>query len=170
MNVYDLTISQFVRVLGQVHRWLDKAEAHAAAKKFDVNTLLTARIAPDMFPLVRQIQTISDTTKGTAARLSGTQPPSFPDEEKTVAELRARIDKTLEYLKTITPEQLAGAAERTITLPWMPGKGLSGADFLIRFALPNFYFHATTTYAILRHNGVDVGKMDFLGELPFKDL
>jgi hypothetical protein len=170
MTVYQQTVPQFIRMLRQVHTWLDKAEAHAAAKKFDVNTLLTARLAPDMFPFVRQIQSVSDSAKGNAARFAGVQPPSFPDEEKTLAELRARIDKTIAFLETLKPEQFEGAAERTITLPWMPGKGIKGGDFLVGFGLPNFYFHVTTTYNILRHNGVDVGKMDFLGPQPFFDI
>ena len=167
MNLYDLTIPQLLRTLGQVHRWLDKAQAHAEQKKFDVNVLLNARLAPDQFHLTRQLQVISDNAKGMVARLAGIQPPPFEDTEKTVEELRVRIDKTIAFVKTLTPEQFQGAAERTITLPFQPGKGLKGSDYLISFALPNFYFHATTAYAILRHNGVDVGKVDFLGTLPF---
>lgn len=170
MNLYQHSVPQFIRVIRQVHTWLDKAEAHAAAKKFDANTLLSARLAPDMYPLVRQIQTISDSSKGNAARLAGIAPPSFPDEEKTLAELRARLDKTVAFLESLKPEQFEGAAERTITLAWMPGKGIKGVDFLVGFGLPNFYFHATTAYNILRHNGVDVGKMDFLGPVSFFDV
>lgn len=170
MNLYDFTVPQLLRTLGQVHRWLDKAQAHADQKKFDVNVLLTARLAPDQFPLVRQVQIISDNAKGIAARLAGIQPPPFEDNEKTVEELRARIDKTIAFLKTLTPQQFQGAAERAITLPFRPGKALKAYDYLIAFALPNFYFHATTAYSILRHNGVDVGKVDFLGEVPFFDL
>ncbi|MFL5356555.1 DUF1993 family protein [Archangium sp.] len=170
MNLYDITVPQLLRTLGQIHRWLDKAQAHADQKKFDVNVLLTARLSPDQFHLTRQIQVISDNAKSLAARLAGVQPPAFEDTEKTVEELRARVDKTVAFLKTLKPEQFQGAAERTITLPFMPGKGLKAADYLITFALPNFYFHAATAYSILRHNGVDVGKGDFLGELPFFDI
>lgn len=170
MNLYDSTVPQILRTLGQIHRWLDKAQAYADQKKFDVNVLLTSRLAPDQFPLVRQIQIISDNAKGLTARLANVQPPAFEDTEKTVAELRARIDKTIAFLKTLKPEQFQGAAERTITLPFFPGKGLKATDYLFSFALPNFYFHATTAYSILRHNGVDVGKGDFLGELPFFDI
>jgi hypothetical protein len=170
MNLYHHSVPQFIRIIGQVQRWLDKAEAHAAAKKFEPSTLLTARLAPDMFPLARQIQSISDIAKGNAARLAGVAPPSFPDDEKTLAELRARLDKTVAWLETLKPEQFEGAEERTVTLAWMPGKGIKGCDFLIGFGLPNFYFHATTAYAILRHNGVDVGKMDYLGPQPFFDV
>lgn len=170
MNLYDHTVPQLTRTLKQVHTWLDKAEAHATAKKFDVNTLLTARLAPDMFPLARQVQSISDNAKGTAARLAGVAIPSFPDEEKTVAELRARLDKTVAFLETLKREQFDGAEARVVTLPWMQGKGFKGLDYLVGFALPNFYFHATAAYTILRHNGVDVGKMDFLGALPLIDV
>jgi hypothetical protein len=170
MNLYDHTVPQFIRTLGQVQRWLDKAEANATARKYDVETLLEARLAPDMYPLRRQIQTISDTTKGTAARLAGQVPPAYADDEKTLAELRARIDKTIAYLKTLTPEQFAGAEERTITVPWMPGKGIKGCDYLVGFGLPNFYFHAAAAYDILRHNGVEVGKMDFIGPVALFDL
>lgn len=170
MNLYDFTVPQILRTLGQVHRWLDKAQALADQKKFDVNVLLMSRLAPDQFPLARQIQVISDNAKGLTARLANVQPPAFEDTEKTVEELRARIDKTIAFIKTLKPEQFQGAAERTITLPFRPGKGLKATDYLITFALPNFYFHAATAYSILRHNGVDVGKGDFLGELPFFDV
>ncbi|WP_257452934.1 DUF1993 domain-containing protein [Archangium lipolyticum] len=167
MNFYHFTVPQLIRTLGQVHHWLDKAQKYAEQKKFDVNVLLTARLAPDQFHFTRQVQVITDNAKGTAARLAGVQAPVFEDTEKTVEELRARIDKTIAFLKTLTPEQFQGAAERTITLPFLPGQGLKGSDYLVAFALPNFYFHATTAYSILRHNGVDVGKGDFLGEVPF---
>jgi uncharacterized protein len=167
MNFYHFTVPQLIRTLGQVHQWLDKAQKYAEQKKFDVNVLLTARLAPDQFHFTRQVQVITDNAKGTAARLAGIQPPAFEDTEKTVEELRARIDKTIAFLKTLTPEQFQGAAERTITLPFLPGQGIKGSDYLVAFALPNFYFHAATAYSILRHNGVDVGKGDFLGELPF---
>jgi uncharacterized protein len=170
MNLYHHTVPQLIRTLGQVHRWLDKAQKHAEQKKFDVNVLLTARLAPDQFHFLRQVQIICDNAKGMAGRLAGVQPPTFEDTEKTFEELRARLDKTLAFVKTLTPEQFQGAPERTITLPFQPGKGLKGSDYLITFALPNFYFHATTAYSILRHNGVDVGKGDFIGELPFFDL
>jgi hypothetical protein len=170
MNLYDFTVPQLLRILGQVPRWLDKAKAHADQKKFDPSVLLTARLAPDQFPLLRQIQSISDNAKGTAARLAGVQPPSFEDSEKTFEDLRARIDKTIAFLKSLSPEQFEGADERVITLPFMQGKGIKGRDYLIGFALPNFYFHTTTAYAILRHNGVDLGKGDFLGPVPFFDL
>lgn len=167
MNFYHITVPQLIQTLGKVPHWLDKAQKFAEQKKFDVNVLLTARLAPDQFHFTRQVQVVTDNAKGLAARLAGIQPPTFEDNEKTVEELRARIDKTIAFLKTLTPEQFQGAAERTITLPFRPGQGLKGSDYLIAFALPNFYFHATAAYSILRHNGVDLGKTDFLSELPF---
>ena len=170
MNFYDFTVPQLIRTLGQMHRWLDKAQALAEQKKFDVNVLLTARLSPDQFHLARQLQVATDNAKGLAARLAGVQPPAFEDTEKTVDELRARLDKTIAFLETLTPQQFQAASERTITLPFRPGKALKADDYLVAFALPNFYFHATTAYAILRHNGVDVGKADFLGEVPFFDV
>ncbi|MGK4001572.1 DUF1993 domain-containing protein [Sorangium sp. So ce1036] len=170
MNLYDPFVPQLIQTVGQARQWLDKAQALAEQKKFDVNVLLSARLAPDQHPLVRQFQMISDGAKFTAARLGGVTPPVFEDNETTVDEVRARLDKTIAFLKTIEPAQLEGADARTVTLPFAPGKGIKGIDFLVKLALPNFYFHATTAYAILRHNGVDVGKVDFLGELPFFDV
>jgi hypothetical protein len=170
MNLYDPFVPQLIQTVGQARKWLDKAQALAEQKKFDVNVLLQARLAPDQHPLVRQLQMLSDGAKFTAARLAGVTPPVFEDNEKTVDEVRARLDKTIAFLKTIEPAQLEGADARTVTLPFAPGKGIKGIDFLVKMALPNFYFHATTAYAILRHNGVDVGKVDFLGELPFFDV
>lgn len=169
MHVYDMTVPQFVRVLGQVARWLDKAEAYAAQKKFDVNNLLTARLAPDQFPLTRQIQSTCDQAKLNTARLTGLTAPAFEDNEKTVAELRERIQKTIAWLETVKPENFEGTEERAVRVGWMPGKAIKGADILVGGALPNFYFHASMAYAILRHNGVDLGKADFLGTLPFFD-
>lgn len=169
MNLYEFTVPQFIRVLGQLRVWLDKGEAYAEQKKFDVQVLLNARLAPDQFHLTRQVQIISDTSKGTAARLAGITPPSFEDNEVTLEEVRARIDKTIEFLKTLKREQFEGAAERGIALVFAPGKQLSGSEYLIEFGLPNLYFHATTAYAILRHNGVDLGKMDFIGPIQPRD-
>jgi uncharacterized protein len=170
MNLYDHSVPAFLRALGLIQRWLDKAEAHAAAKKFDVETLLGARLAPDMYPLLKQIQAVSDSAKAASARLAGVAPPSFPDDEKTLAEIRARIDKTIAFLQTIKPEQMKGSVDRVVPVPWMPGKGIKAFQYLTVLQLPNFYFHVTTTYDILRHNGVDLGKTEFIGELPFVDV
>ena len=170
MNVYDSTVPQLIRILGQVHRWLDKAQAHAEQKKFDINALLTARLSPDQYAFVRQVQVVTDNAKGMAARLAGVEIPKFEDDEKTVDELWARLDKTIAFLKTLEPAQFEKAADRTITMAFMPGKGIKGSDYLTGFALPNFYFHVVTAYAILRHNGVDVGKVDFIGDVKFFDV
>jgi uncharacterized protein len=170
MNLYDFLVPQLILTVGQARKWLDKAQTLAEQKKFDIDLLLAARLAPDQHPLVRQFQSISDGAKFTAARLAGVTPPVFEDNEKTVEEVRARLDKTIAWLKTLEPAQFEGAGARTIVLPFMPGKGMKGTDFLVTMGLPNFYFHATTAYQILRHNGVDVGKMDFLGELQFFDV
>jgi len=170
MSIYDSTVAQFLRTLGLIQRWFDKAQAHAEQKKYDVNTLLTARLAPDQFALAKQIQGLSDQAKGYASRLAGVEPPKFEDNETTLADLRARIDKTIAYLKTFDPKQYEGAEDRIIPLPFAPGKGMKGNEYVRLFVLPNFFFHAATAYAILRHNGVDVGKLDFLGELPLVDI
>jgi uncharacterized protein len=169
MNYYELTVPHFIRMLGQVHRWLDKAAEHAQQKKYDVKVLLVARLAPDQFAFTRQVQTLADIAKNAAARLAGVEPPKFEDTETTVEQLRERLDKTVAWLKQLKPEQFEGAAERRITLPFAPNKYMTGADCLSQFVLPNFYFHSTTAYAILRHNGIDVGKGDFLGDITMHE-
>jgi hypothetical protein len=170
MNLYASTIPQFKRILQNVERWLDKATAYAESKKFDPNTLLTARLAPDMFPLLRQIQSTCDQCKLTVARLTAKDPPKHPDTEQTFEELRKRLHSVIGYLDTFKPADFDGAAERLITLPFFPeGKGMTGVDYLIERQLPNVYFHASMLYAILRHNGVDVGKADFIGQVTYKD-
>ena len=170
MNLYAATIPQFKRVLQNVERWLDKAVAFAESKKFDPNSLLSARLAPDMFPLVRQIQSVSDQCKLTCARLTGKEAPKHPDTEQTFDELRKRLHSVIAYLDTFSVSDFEGTAERLISLPFFPeGKAMSGADYLIERQLPNVYFHASMTYAILRHNGVDVGKADFIGAVTYRD-
>jgi uncharacterized protein len=170
MNLYDISIPQLIRMLGQVRRWLDKAQAFAEQKKFDPEVLLTARLAPDQWPLARQIHGITLSPQRIAALLRGLEPPAYEEGELTLPVLRAGLDASIERLKALKPEDLQGAEDRVIPLPFMQGKGMSAQDFVVTFALPNFYFHATTAYAILRHNGVDLGKMDFLGELNIRDL
>lgn len=169
MSLHDASVSQMSKMLRNLESWLDKAEAHAKAKGFEVDVLASARLAPDMYPLVRQVQAVCDTAKFAAARLAGVTAPSHPDTETTIAELHQRIRSTLAWLETVTPEQLAGAAEREVSLSFMPGKAMKGADYLVDMALPNFYFHVTTAYAILRHNGVGVGKPDFIGHMRLHD-
>lgn len=170
MNLYDATVPQFKRILGNLERWLDKATAFAESKKFDPNTLLTARLAPDQFALVRQIQSTADQCKLTVARLTAKDPPKHPDTEQTFEELRKRLHSVVHFLDTFSPADFEGAAERLIALPFFPeGKGMTGASYLVERQLPNVYFHASMVYAILRHNGVDLGKADFIGQVTYRD-
>lgn len=167
MNQFD-TVSQFSKMLRNLDRWLEKAVAYGETKKFDVDSLANARLAPDQYPLARQIQGCCDQAKFCSAYLAGKQAPSNPDTEKTVAELRARIATTIGYLETFSAGDFEGADARKVAPAWMKGAWLSGSDYLQQLAIPNFYFHVTTAYAILRHNSVDLGKMDFVGTLPLK--
>jgi hypothetical protein len=169
--IYRIVVRQFSKMLGNLLLILDKAAVHAEAKKFDMDVLLQARLAPDQFNLIRQAQVACDTAKLGAARLADKEKsaPSHPDTEQTLAEVRARIQSVIDYLGTFSEADFAGAEERRITQPRWNGKSLSGEEFLLQHAIPNLYFHVTTVYAILRHNGVDVGKKDYLGELPFRD-
>jgi hypothetical protein len=170
MNLYDSTVPQFKRILQNVERWLDKAVAFADAKKFDPNTLLSARLAPDQFALVEQIQSVCDQTKITVARLTVKDPPKHPDTEQSFEELRKRLHSVISYLDTFKSADFEGVAERLISLPFFPeGKAMTGADYLVERQLPNVYFHASMVYAILRHNGVDVGKRDFIGQVTYRD-
>ena len=168
MNLYDATVPVFTKLLGNVDKWLDKAAAYADSKKFDVDILASARLAPDQYAFVRQIQAACDQAKFTVAKLTGKEPPVHPDTEKTMAEIRQRIRTVVEYLGTFKREDFNGADERQCSHSWMGGKWMRGGDYLDHFALPNFHFHLTTAYDILRHNGVDVGKMDYLVELPLR--
>ena len=162
--MYQASIPQFQRMLGNLASILEKAESWAVEKKLDPAVLLNLRLAPDMFPLKRQLQIATDSAKGCAARLAGVDIPSYPDTEETFAELKARLQKTIDFLASFTPAQIDGSAEKAIilTFPSMELK-FSGRDYLFQFVQPNFYFHLTTAYAILRHNGLDIGKMDFIG-------
>jgi hypothetical protein len=148
---------------------LDKAAAFAATKKIDSTVLVNTRLAPDMFPLSRQIQIATDQAKNGSARLAGVEAPKFEDNETTIDQLKARITKTLAFIKTLDARQIDGAADREINFPVGPNKGqMKGDDYLNHFVLPNFYFHVTTAYDILRHCGVEIGKRDFLGNIPLK--
>ena len=169
MNLYDATIPMFSRSLSNLDKWFDKAAAIADAKKFDLDVLAGARLAPDQYPLVRQIQAACDQAKFTVAKLTGKDPPSHPDTETTVAELRQRLRTVVEYLATFKPEDFAGAEDRRCSHTWMGGKSMRGGDYLDEFALPNFYFHVTLAYEILRHNGVPLGKRDYIATLTLRD-
>ena len=162
--MYQASIPQFQRMLGNLASILEKAESWAVEKKLDPAVLLNLRLAPDMFPLKRQLQIATDSAKGCAARLAGVEILSYPDTEETFAELKARLQKTIDFLASFTPAQIDGSEEKAIILnfPSMELK-FSGRDYLFQFVQPNFYFHLTTAYAILRHNGLDIGKMDFIG-------
>lgn len=166
--LYKILIPQFSKMLLNLDRILDKAAVHAESKKFDMEVLLNFRLAPDQFNLIRQIQIACDTAKLAASRLSGKDAPVNDDKEKTLTELKTRIQNTLNYLQSFSEKDLEGSAEKKITQPRWEGKYLSGWEFAMQHAIPNLYFHITTAYAILRHNGVDVGKKDYLGEMPYK--
>jgi hypothetical protein len=165
LSMHSSSVPIFVRMLNNMLAWLDKAEAYATARKFDPGNYLGLRLAPDMLPFARQIQIASDTTKNCVARLAGTEPPKWADDEKTLDELRARIRKTIEYAQSLPAAKLDGSEAREIQVPMGPGRSMTftGETFLRGFSLPNFFFHATLTYALLRHAGVELGKMDYLG-------
>ena len=166
--LYDITVPQFTKMLKNLNLILDKAATFADAKKIDMDVLLNARLAPDQFPLMRQLQIACDTAKLGAARLAGKEAPMHEDTQKTLPEIKARIQDVITYLGTFKAEDFQGAHERKITQPRWEGKYLTGAEYATEHALPNIYFHITTAYSILRHNGVEVGKKDYLGELPYK--
>jgi hypothetical protein len=163
--MYQASIPAFVRMLGNLSAILDKAAAHAEAKKIDPAVFINARLAPDMFPLSRQVQIATDMVKGCAARLAGIEVPRYEDNETTFAELQARIDKTKAFIQSVNASQIDGSEERQITLKF-GSRELSflGQAYLLDFVLPNFHFHLSMTYAILRHNGVEIGKKDYIGE------
>jgi uncharacterized protein len=168
MNVYDLTVPQLSKMLNNVDRWLVAAIAHADRKKYDVNNLLKLRLAPDQFAFDQQVQTVCDNAKLMVARLAGKDAPSHPDGEATFEQLRGRVAAVLGYLAGFTPDDFAGAEDRKISLPWMDGKWMRGDEYVAQFALANFYFHVVTTYSILRHNGVELGKREFIGGVPMR--
>lgn len=165
MSLYEASAPAFLQILNSLTAILTKAEAHATAKKIDPDVLLDARLFPDMLPLSRQIQMVSDFAMKTCARLTGNEVPSTPDTEKTFDELKQRLAKAIDYVKALKPAQFDGAETREINFPAGPGTTmtLKGQQYLSHFALPNFYFHAATAHGILRKNGVEIGKRDFLG-------
>lgn len=169
MSLSKASIPVFEISLAALSALLDKAEAYAEAKKIDPTVLLSARLFPDMFGFILQVQSACDQAKNCGARLAGVDPPRYENSEKTIAELRTRIASTMAFLGTLDTERIDSAVEREITFPLGPNKGhMSGADYLNHFALPNFYFHLTTAYDILRHCGVEIGKRDFLGAVPMR--
>jgi hypothetical protein len=165
ISMHSASVPIFVRMLSNMLVWLDKAEAHAAAKKFDAKNFLGERLSPDMLPFTAQIQIATDSVKGCLSRLSGTEAPKWPDTEASFDELRARIRKAIDYAQSVPDAKLDGSENRDINVPMGPGRTLplKGEAFLKHFSLPNFFFHCTMTYALLRAGGVELGKLDFLG-------
>lgn len=166
VSIHSLAVEQVSHTLNQMLGFLDKAVAYAEAKKFDVSVLVNARLAPDMLPFVKQIQIASDNAKFGAARLAGVEAPKFEDNEKTIEELRARIGKTIDFIQSVPASAFEGGEDRDIRIV-VPGRTfeMKGLAYLRGWVLPNVFFHVTTAYLILRHNGVDVGKRDFLGDI-----
>jgi hypothetical protein len=166
MSLYHATIPVFRQILGALSAIIDKAAAHAEAKKIDPAVFTNGRLSPDMLPFTRQIFIATDHAKGASARLAGVEVPKFEDTEITFAELKARIQKTLDFLGTLKPAQFDGAETRDVTIPLRNEPTVfKGRAYLFHFALPNFYFHATTAYDILRHMGVEIGKSDFIHQI-----
>ena len=164
LSMYQASVPVFIRMLTNLSAVLKKGEAHAQGKKIDPAVFTGARLAPDMFPLVRQVQIATDQVKGCGARLAGMEVPKYEDNEQSFADLYARIDKTIAFLKSVKPEQINGSEDRNVQLPVRDKTiTIKGQDYLFERVYPNFFFHVTTAYAILRHNGVDIGKGDFLG-------
>jgi uncharacterized protein len=162
MTPYE-TISLFRKTLENLDKWMDKAEEYAKQRGFEADVLAQARLAPDQYEFTKQVQAVCDQAKYAAAYLSGAKPPSHPDTEKTFAELRQRIAKATKYAASVPEKDFAGADERKVAPAWLGGRWFTGRDYLVEMAIPNFFFHATMAYAILRHNGVPLGKMDYIG-------
>ena len=167
MDIYGSTVPVYIKSLQNIERWLDKAVTHAEARKFDPEVFLQARLAPDQFNLLRQITVACDTAKWAAAKLAGKEGPVHPDTETTLSEVRARLKTVIDYLKTFEAKDFVGAEERLCQHAWMGDRRMRGADYVNDYALPNFFFHVTSAYQILRHSGVELGKRDYLGRLTF---
>jgi len=164
ISMYDISVKTFIRMLTNMSGFIDKAEAYAEAKKFDSKVLVDGRLAPDMLPFASQIRIACDFSKGCTARLAGIEPPKHEDNETTLAELKARIGKALDFIRSLKPEQIAGSENRDITHAMrVMTLNMKGLPYVTNFVLPNVYFHVTTAYNILRHNGVELGKRDFVG-------
>ena len=164
ISMYQASVPVFIRMLDNLAAILEKAAAHAEARKIDPAVLVASRLYPDMFPLVKQVQIASDAAKGGAARLAQMEPPAYEDNEATLADLVARLRRTVDYLRTIKAEQVDGSEDRTVTWKTRTAtKSMQGMPYLLNHVLPNLYFHVATAYAILRHNGVEIGKGDYLG-------
>ena len=166
--MYYETFSQMKKMLGQLDKWLEAAAAHAKTKSFEPDVFLGLRLSPDQFAFARQVQATCDVAKLAASRVTGKEAPSHPDTEQTLEELRARVRSVIGYLDGFTAKDFEGAATRVVSQPRWEGKVMMGADYFTEHAVPNFFFHITHVYAILRHNGVSVGKRDYLGALSLR--
>jgi hypothetical protein len=167
LSMFQASVPAFVQTLEALSGVLDKAQAHATAKKIDPAVLIAARLSPDMFPLQRQVLIACDFAKGATARLAGVEVPSWPGDDKTFEDLKARIKRTIEFVQSFSPAQIDGSEAREVSIS-VAGKPMSfeGQPYLLHFVMPNLYFHAAVAYAILRHNGVELGKRDFMGRAP----
>jgi hypothetical protein len=165
MTPYD-TLQLFTKTLDNLEKWMDKAEAYAKERSFDVDVLAQARLAPDQFSFAQQVQAVCDQAKYAAAYFGNKPGPSHPDTETTFGELRERIRKCAAFVATVKEQDVAGAEDRKVAPSWLGGQWLRGGDYLVHVAVPNFFFHATMAYAILRHNGVQLGKGDYIGSMP----
>ena len=164
ISMHQASVPRFVNILGNLSNILDKAQTHVDAKKLDTATLTDYRLFPDMLPMKSQVQIACDTAKGVVARLAGVEIPVYEDDEKTLVDLKARIAKTIAFIQTVTPRQIDGTEDKEIVIKRGDKEThYKGMQFLLGHAVPNFYFHVTTTYNILRHNGVEIGKRDYLG-------
>lgn len=170
ISYYDVTVPVFIKSLQNLKAFLRKGVEHATENGVEEASFLALQLSPDMFPLKRQIQISTDNAKGTVARLTGTAPLVIEDTETTLAELDARIDLVIDHLREFTPEQFAQVETVQITLPYFPGKYFTGHDYLVEYALPNFFFHVNMAYAIIRSSGVPLGKADYLGALTLHDV
>jgi len=164
ISMYQASVPRFVNILGNLSNILDKAQAHVDAKKIDGTTLTSYRLFPDMLPMTTQVQIACDAAKGVVGRLAGVEMPVFDDKETTLAELKARVDKTIAFIQSVPAEKIDGSEDKDIVIVRRDKETrYKGMQFLLGHAIPNFYFHVTTAYNILRHNGVEIGKRDFLG-------
>jgi uncharacterized protein len=169
-DIYTFTVPIFIKSLGGLKNVLAKAHAHAKEKGMNEAEFLADRLAPDMYPLVKQVQVACDNAKGATARLAGVEAPKYEDTEETFSELAARIDKTVAYIKSVPEANFKDAGSRKITMPYFAGKYITGFDYVREYVLPNFFFHVVTAYALIRKNGVAIGKADFANNPTFRDL
>ena len=166
--LYEMTVPQFTKMLKNLNAILAKTAGHADSKKIEMEVFLNSRLAPDQFNLIRQIQIATDSAKLCVSRLTGKEAPAHDDKEITYPQLKQRIEEVINYLSTVSAKDFAGAEAKHISQPRWEGKYLTGFEYVAQHAIPNVYFHITTAYSILRHNGVDIGKKDYLGEMPYK--